>query len=211
VRLVVILALALSLNIGLFLLMDNMVGRESVRVVDLMDVQPIEFIRTPIEEETRTRDRRSSPPPKPREIDRPQAQVTDIAQRATALNNFSQDYEIEGLLGESGGIALGQGLVGSNDNDFSDLMANDLVPVSMLPPQYPPSARQRNIEGWVDVIFVVSTSGSVEQAWVVEADPAAVFDQAAIDAALRWRFRPVTEAGEPVSVERIIRINFSLD
>ena len=202
-RLLVIVLLAL--------LMDNMVSRDSLRVVELMDVQPIEFVRAPVDEETRTRDRRSAPPPKPREIDRPQAQVTDLAQRATALSNISQDHELASMLGEDGGIALSQSLVGSGANDFGDLMANDLVPVSMLPPQYPPSARQRNVEGWVDVIFVVSTSGNVEQAWVVEADPPAVFDQAAIDAALRWRFRPVVEDGEPVSVERIIRINFDMD
>jgi len=70
---------AVLVNLGMFLVMDGMVSRDRVRVVELMDAQQIEFVRTPIEEETRTRDRRSAPPPKPQEIERPRAEVTDIA------------------------------------------------------------------------------------------------------------------------------------
>lgn len=209
-RLMLILLLAIGLNLGLFLIMDSMVSTGSMRTVELMDVEPVEFVRTVVDEETRSRDRRTPPPPKPREIARPQAQVTDIAQRATALD-VSSSYEISSLLGEGGGAAIAQNVLASSVGDFDVLMANDLVPISMLPPQFPPAARARGIEGWVDVIFVVSTRGDVEEAWVVESEPPEMFDQAAIDAAMRWRFRPVTENGEAVPAERIIRINFSLE
>lgn len=210
-KLLLVLFLALVVNIGMFVLMDSMVSTGAVRTVDIVDVQPIEFVRTPVDEETRTRDRRTPPPPAPREIVRPQAQVTDIAQRASNLEALSPAFEIASLLGEGGGVDIGQNLLGAAAGDFDVMMANDLVPVSMLPPQYPSSARMRNVEGWVDVIFIVSERGNVEQAWVVESEPPDIFDQAALDAALRWRFRPVTENGEPVSAERIIRINFTMD
>lgn len=209
---VLILLFAISVNFGMFLIMDGMVTRDRVRVVDLMDAQLIEFVRTPMEEETRTKDRRSAPPPKPQEIERPRAQVTNIAERASALPTFSSAYEITSLLGEGAGVSIGQALIGNQGvNDLGIMMANDLIPLSMLPPQYPPNARARNVEGWVDVVFSIDTRGLVDDAWVVDSEPPEIFDRAATDATMRWRFRPMEEDGEPVAALRRIRVNFSLE
>lgn len=210
-RFLVVIALALVINAGLFVLMDSLVSGESVRIIDAVDAGQIEFLRTPVEEELRTRDRRSAPPPKPQQIDRPQAEVTDIAARATALSVVSPSYEIAGLLGEGSGVAIAESLASNTGNELAIGMASDLIPVSMLPPQYPATARFRNIEGWVDVLFTVNSDGNVSDAWVVESEPADIFDQAAIDAAMGWRFRPVVERGIAVEAERMIRINFELD
>jgi protein TonB len=81
----------------------------------------------------------------------------------------------------------------------------------MLPPQYPPSARIRRIEGWVDMLFTVNADGSVSDPMVLDSEPESIFDRAATDAALRWRFRPVTIDGEPVDTLAQILINFSLE
>jgi len=212
VKIVVVTVLAITINLGMFMLMDGMISRDRVRIVDLLDAEQIEFIRTPIEEETRTRDRRSAPPPKPQEIERPRAQVSSIAQRASALPSQVSNLSITSLLAEGGaGVAIGQTLVGGGGDDLSVMMADDLIPLSMLPPQYPPSARQQRIEGWADVVFTVNPRGLVSDAQIVESEPEQVFDQAALNAALRWRFRPVEVDGEAVTVFRQIRINFSLE
>lgn len=205
-----IVTAALGINLSLFLLMDSMISQDRVRVIDLMDTQAIEFVRTDIEEELHTKDRRRPPPPKPQEMERPQADVTDIAQRANALPAQAA-FDITSMLAEGGaGVALGQTLVGGGDN-LNIMMADDLVPLSMLPPQYPASARARDIEGWVDVLFAVSERGQVSEAQVIESIPPEVFDQAALDAVMRWRFRPVMEDGEPVTVYRQVKLNFSLE
>lgn len=201
---------AVAINLGLFLLMDSMVSRESARVVNLIDTQPIEFIRTNMDEETRTRDRRTPPPPKPREIQRPRADVQNIANRVSALPTDVAAYEVTSLLGEGGGVAIGQTLIEGSIEGLDIMMAEDLVPLTMLPPQYPPSARMRRIEGWVEMLFTVNADGSVSDPVIVDAEPAEIFDQAAIDAALRWRFRPVTRGGEAIATLAQIHINFSL-
>lgn len=207
-----IIVAAVGINLSLFLLMENMVSQDRVRVVDLMDTQAIEFVRTPIEEELRTKDRRSAPPPKPQEIDRPRADVTDIAQRASSFPAQAAAFDVTSMLGEGGaGVALGQTLVGGGGNYLDVMMADDLIPLSMLPPQYPPSARARSVEGWVDLVFTVDERGMVSDAQVIESEPAEVFDRAAIDAALRWRFRPVVKDGEAVSVLGELRMNFTLE
>ena len=208
-KFLVVLA-ALGINFSMFLLMESMISQDRVRVVNLVDAEAIEFVRTPMEEELRTKDRRRPPPPKPQEIERPRADVTDIAQRANAFPAQAA-FDITSMLADGGaGVALGQTLAGGG-NDLNIMMADDLVPISMLPPQYPPSARARDIEGWVDIIFKVTERGTVSEVEVVESNPPQVFDRAAIDAAKRWRFRPVTEDGSPVAVYRIIRMNFNLE
>ncbi len=209
-RLVIIFG-ALGINFSMFLLMSNMIAQDRVRVVDLLETQAIEFVRTPMREELRTKDRRTAPPPKPQEIKRPQAEVMNIAQRANAFPAQAAAFNVTSLLGDGVGVALGQTLVGDGGNDLNVMMADDLVPLSMLPPQYPPGARARGIEGWVDLLFTVSDRGLVTDAQVIESEPAEVFDRAAIDAALRWRFRPVVEEGEPMTVFRQVRMNFSLE
>jgi len=212
-KFLVSVTIAVAINLGLFLLMDSMVSRDTARVVNLIDTQPIEFLRTDMDEETRSRDRRTPPPPKPQEIQRLRADVQNIASRVSSLPTDVAAYEVTSLLGEGGGIALGRTLLEGSVGELDGLeimMADDLIPLSMLPPQYPPSARIRQIEGWVDLLFTVNSDGTVSDPVIVDAEPADIFDRAASDAALRWRFRPVTEDGEAIAVLAQIRINFSL-
>lgn len=207
------ITVAVLINLGLFLLMDSMVSRESARFVDLIETQPIEFTRTYMDEETRTRDRRTPPPPKPREIQRPRADVENIANRVSSLPTDVAAYEVTSLLGEGGGVAVGrtllEGSMGSMEN-LDIMMADELIPLTMLPPQYPPSARMRRIEGWVDMLFTVNADGSVSDPVILDSEPDDIFNRAATDAALRWRFRPVTRDGEAVATLAQILINFSL-
>jgi len=191
--------------------MDSMVSRESARMVNVIDTQPIEFVRTRIDEETRTRDRRTPPPPKPQEIQRPRAEVQNIANRVSSLPADVAAYEVTSLLGEGGGIALGQTLLEGSVANLDVMMADELIPLTMLPPQYPPSARIRRINGWVDLLFTVNADGTVSDVSVMNSEPVEIFDKAATDAALRWRFRPVTRNGRAVETLAQIRINFSLE
>lgn len=55
-------------------------------------------------------------------------------------------------------------------------------------PRYPLAAMNRKLEGRVEVAFTIQPDGRVANARVVSADPAGVFDRAALAAAARWRF-----------------------
>lgn len=85
---------------------------------------------------------------------------------------------------------------------------NDVIPVVRVRPEYPPQALRNNIEGWVQVRFTVTASGSVRDAAVVASEPGTTFDEAALKAIARWRYSPRVvdgEAVERVGVETIIR------
>jgi protein TonB len=77
----------------------------------------------------------------------------------------------------------------------------DVLPLVRVPPEYPPSEAARGIEGWVQVRFSVTATGSVRDAVVVASEPGTTFDDAALKAIARWRYNPRVDAG--VAVERV--------
>ena len=64
-------------------------------------------------------------------------------------------------------------------------------------PAYPAEARERGLEGYVVVRYDVTAAGGVSNAQVVEAQPADIFDAAALVAVRSWVFQPALVAGEP--------------
>ena len=73
--------------------------------------------------------------------------------------------------------------------------------LSTPPPDYPSAALRDGQSGQVLVEFTVNTDGSVSNPRVVRAEPARVFDRAALAAVRRWRFQPVSD---PVTTRRNI-------
>ena len=77
----------------------------------------------------------------------------------------------------------------------------DVIPVVRVPPDYPARAQSRGIEGWVQIQFSVTPTGTVRDPVVVGADPQGIFEDAALKAIARWRYNPRIDGG--VAVERV--------
>jgi protein TonB len=88
--------------------------------------------------------------------------------------------------------------------------ASTLTRTHYVPPQYPNNARERGLEGWVDVQFLVKTDGSLADISIVGAQPVGVFEQAALDAVRRWRFQPVVQAGALIAQRARVRVRFAV-
>lgn len=200
---------ALLINLGLYLLMESMVSRDRVRVLDLFTAQTIEFVRSPMEDETRTKDRRRKPPPKPREIRKPKAEVEDMTSRSELPADF-QAYNVSSLLGEGGGVGLGQHIVQGSGEGMKMVMASDLTALAKIPPQYPPWALARGLEGWVELTFIVTEQGTVMDPVVVDSNPKGAFEDPALAAVARWRFRPVMTDGVPQPVRVFLHVDFEI-
>jgi protein TonB len=71
------------------------------------------------------------------------------------------------------------------------------MPLVTVAPDYPPAMARRGIEGHVIVQFDVSATGQVENVRIIESSHRG-FEQAAVQAALRFRYRPSVVNGEPV-------------
>jgi protein TonB len=77
-------------------------------------------------------------------------------------------------------------------------------------PQFPDVARQRGIDGWVDLQFLVGADGAVSDVKVVGAEPAGVFEPAALDALRHWHYQPVVRGGHVVSQRARVRLRFAV-
>lgn len=87
----------------------------------------------------------------------------------------------------------------------------DVVPLVRVDPEYPPRAKQRGIQGFVEIEFTIGRAGTVKDPKVIAARPPSVFERSALRAVRRWRYNPKIEDG--VAVERPgvrVRLRFEL-
>jgi periplasmic protein TonB len=83
----------------------------------------------------------------------------------------------------------------------------DTIPLVRVPPDYPQRALSRGLEGWVQVQFTITGTGSVKDVVVVKSS-SKVFEEAAVKSIMRWRYNPKIENGvavDRVGVQTIIR------
>ncbi len=88
--------------------------------------------------------------------------------------------------------------------------ASTLERTSYTAPRYPTKAREQGTRGWVDLEFTVMPDGSVSNVTTLQAEPRDVFEQAAVNAVRRWRYRPVIRDGAPVEQRVKLRLRFEL-
>jgi protein TonB len=164
----------------------------------------MEFVRLKRETETRLRERRQlEPEPEPEEIPppKPELQETPLTKpRIRAPNIRLSAPEVPLALT---GPYIGPVRQGPPDRDF--------MVISRIPPRYPYRAQRRGLEGWVKVSLLITDQGTVQDVVVVEAEPEGVFDNAAIRAVSRWKFKPRIENGRAVAVRAEQVVTFKLD
>jgi len=96
-----------------------------------------------------------------------------------------------GSAGGGGGDGTGGALAFS-----AGLADRDALPLVRVEPEYPPQARQRRLEGWVQVQFTISTAGSVKDAVVVKSSHT-LFERNAVQAVNKWKYQPQLREGKP--------------
>ena len=83
-----------------------------------------------------------------------------------------------------------------HDYAFAPVSDGPLVAIVRVEPDYPSRAEQQGLEGWVVLEFDVSAAGHVENVRIIESSHA-VFERAAVRAALKFRYRPKVVDGIP--------------
>ena len=81
-------------------------------------------------------------------------------------------------------------------------------PISKVAPDYPPQARSRKVEGFVELEFRVTANGSTEDIRVVRSEPEGLFDRNAVRALMRWKFKPAERNGIPEAATTRTTMNF---
>jgi len=80
-----------------------------------------------------------------------------------------------------------------------------------IKPQYTPEAMRGKIQGVVLIEAIITPEGIPEQLRVIRSlDPVFGLDQEALKAARQWRFIPGKRLGQPVAVQVVIEMTFTL-
>ena len=81
-------------------------------------------------------------------------------------------------------------------------------PIVRVPPEYPPIARQVHMQGVVAIDAILDEQGNVVEMKVVSGPP--LLYQAALNALAKWKYEPTYLNDQPVAVELIVTITFTL-
>ncbi len=76
-------------------------------------------------------------------------------------------------------------------------------------PEYTPEALEAKLTGEVILSMVIDTEGNPTEIKLVKGLGKGL-DEKAVECVQKWRFKPATRNGEPVSVKATIEINFRL-
>ncbi len=190
--------LAALVTFGLFWMMQALIGVEA-GPLDEKPGQIVDFVRLKKETEPEKK-KRELPDKKPPEEAPPPLDMNLARSLRPDLGGegfgpgFDSDMEL------NGGANLG---LGAADQD--------VVPLVRVNPEYPIRAAQRGIEGWVEVAFTISPTGTVTDAEVIGYYPSSVFNSAALRAIRRWKYNPKIENGKPVERPGVtVRLTFQL-
>lgn len=196
-RYIISFLLAFGIVTFLFALMITLIKTSEVPVNNNANLHMVEFIRAKKDRNLELDQVKPEPPPQPSQPP-PPAQLK-IETMDVAGENFSiAQQPITDSFAVEPGFSMGEG-----DGEY--------LPIYRVPPQYPRKALFDHVEGWVVVEFTIGTEGEVKDARVVDAQPQGVFDQSALAAVRRFRFKARTIAGEPVEVKGVQnRIRFKL-
>ncbi len=89
--------------------------------------------------------------------------------------------------------------------------SEDLVAERLVRPEYPEAARDADIEGLVELVALVDTTGAVREVHILGGTHEPLLENAATSAALQCRYRPYRlTQGTPQPVWAYFRVNFSL-
>ena len=94
-----------------------------------------------------------------------------------------------------------------------ELAAKNRIPCPVtlvrVQPDYPSEAVAKSLKGWVLVGFTVNERGVPEEPFLLAAHPTGVFEQAALDVILLYKYRPVIVDNRPQKFEYFVeRVDF---
>ena len=206
-RFPVALGLACGVSMGLFWLLRALIG-VSGAIDEIQSAPKIEFVR--LRRETEVEEKRRVKP----QIDKPEPPPTATEVSTSEQLSVMPGADIAALAPsvDYSGLGAGGGGLGASELAVGGGVDRDAVPQVRIQPDYPIQARQRGIEGWVDVQFTVASDGSVRNPVVLRAEPKSIFDQAALQAVKGWKYNPKIVDGKPVERPQMkVRIRFELE
>jgi len=142
-----------------------------------------------------------------------------ILEQARAALDGSQPAKAEALIPMAAGLGASPDLDALNvrlaqlkqsSSAMPEVAEASLTRVKVIELDYPADELRKNIEGWVEISYVVTADGKVTNVKVLNSNPAGVFDTAAVKAISRVRYKPMMQGGKAIAASTKLRIAFRL-
>jgi len=102
------------------------------------------------------------------------------------------------------GVLLGAALLARAEAAFDEAP----VPVHAVPPVLSGTLRASGLSGMVSIKITIDENGNVTQAAVAKSTDTQ-FEQPALEAVNRWKFRPAKKDGRPVVAQVMVPVRFT--
>jgi protein TonB len=180
--------LGVVITAGLFWFMQYLIESADRQLNEDSAGHLIDFVRLKRDESIQRRQLKPKKPPQPDapppQPPTPQLENLDPNAEKIAIQAAPVETDIE----MSGGFSLGVG-------------EGDYLPIVKVAPIYPQRALSRGVEGYCVVQYVVTKNGTIREPFVVEGQcTSSLFEQASIQAAYKFKYKPRVIDGQAVEV-----------
>ncbi len=192
------IVIGVVVTMSLLFLMQVLIATGKQALTKPRDRAKLEFVRVKRNEALNTEDFTPEKPPKPPETppETPPQDMDNIDPSAPTINVAPPSVATETSIGGPGGMNIAEG---------------DYLPIVRVAPVYPARALSRGLEGYVDMSFTVTTTGTVKDP-VVVFSTSSLFERAATRAVLKFKYKPRVVDGVPVDVPNVkTRITFKIE
>ena len=197
-RYVFAIVIGTVVTLTLLFVMQLLIVTGKQALTDPRERHKLEFVRVKRNETINTADLTPEKPPKPPETppETPPQEMNNINRDAPSISVAAPTVTASTDIGGPGGMNIAEG---------------DYLPIVRVAPVYPARALSRGLEGFVDLMFTVTTAGTVKDPVVIQSS-SSLFERAAIRAVLKFKYKPRVVDGVPVDVPGVkTRISFQLE
>ena len=187
-----------AVTFGLIWLMQFLIASGESALEEKTERHFLDFVRVKRQKITNVEEPKPEKPPKPEQPppDIPPPSRDDI-------NPNAQTVSVAAPTLGSGTDIAGPGALSYSDGEY--------LPIVRVAPIYPNRALSRGLEGYVDLMFTVTTAGTTRDP-VVTFSTSSLFESAAKKAVLKFKYKPRIVDGKPVEVPGVeTRIRFELE
>jgi protein TonB len=195
---------ALSIVIGvvvtlsLLFLMQLLIASGKAALSEPRARAQLDFVRVKRNENLNTEDFTPEKPPPPPEVppETPPQEMDNVDPNAPSINIAPPSVSADTNIGGPGGMNIAEG---------------DYLPIVRVAPVYPARALSRGLEGYVDMSFTVTTTGTVRDP-IVLFSTSSLFERSATRAVMKFKYKPRVVDGIPVDVSGVkTRISFQIE
>ena len=197
-RYVISIVVGSIVTVSLLFVMQLLIVTGKQALTDPRERHKLEFVRVKRNENLNVEDIVPEKPPKPPETppETPPQDMDNVNPDAPTINVAPPSVSANTDIGGPGGMNIAEG---------------DYLPIVRVAPVYPARALSRGLEGFVDLSFTVTSTGSVKDPIVLQST-SSLFERAAIRAVLKFKYKPRVVDGVPVEVPGVkTRISFQLE